>query len=199
MAVPKRRFEFSPSVQVFLTNLPTIRKVQKMLDEGTVTADVKRWLKYLAVRLQEEIPGVKTWQSEISNGALFLSPRKSWRVVRDNGISVCISMADCIEPAFYNEDDDPFVGLYVPEWKHLQSFTNRLKAFRIPGFQHISGYDTRVENFPLLSIVHLVPFVNQARLDVNRLEKAMVDRTRKLVAREGRINDLISKVRRRAV
>jgi len=32
MAIPRRQFEFSPSVQLFLTNLPTIRKVQKMLD-----------------------------------------------------------------------------------------------------------------------------------------------------------------------
>ena len=120
-------------------------------------------------------------------------------MVRDNYIAVCIYMAECIEPAFYNDDDDPFVGLYVPEWKHLQSFTNRLKGLRIPGFQHISDYETMDESFPLFSIVHLAPFVKQAKLDVDGLEKAMVDRTRKLVAREGKINDLISKVRRKAV
>lgn len=195
--MPKRQFDFSPSVQLILSNLPTIRNVQKLLDEGTVSAEIKQCLKYLAVRLGEEVPEVKDWQSEISGESLYFYPRHHWRVVRDDYIAVCISMDQCIEPAFYNCEDDPFVGLYVPSWKHLQSFTNQLKGLRIPGFEHISGQEAldMDEHIPLWSRVDLPTIVRQARVDLNGLEKAIIGRARELITREKKISKLILTVR----
>jgi hypothetical protein len=89
----------------------------------------------------------------------------------------------------------------VPEWKHLHGFTNHLKGLHIPGFEHISDHKESdlVENIPLWSTVHLAPLVKQAKLDLDGLAKAMVDRIGKLVAEEEKITKLISKVRQRAV
>lgn len=197
--MPKRQFEFSPPVQLILTNLPTIRHIQKIFDE-TIRQEVKQFLKHLAVRLQEAIPEVKTWQSEISDETLYVFPGKSWRVVKDDHIAVCLSMQQCIEPAFYNDEDDPFVGLYVPQWRHLQSFTNHLKGFRIPGFEYISDHEEMDDTYPLWSNVPLTPLVRRPnRLDLDGLEKAILQRVRKLVEKEDKITNLISKVQQKTV
>jgi len=195
--MPKRQFEFSPSVQLILINLPTIRKVQKILDEETVTAEVKQFLKYLAVRLPEEVPEVRAWQSDLSSETLYLFPGKSWRVVKDDHIAVCISLGQCTEPAFYSDEDDPF---YVPQWKHLDSFTNHLKELRIPDFEHIGNRnDVYDENYPLWSYVYLAPLVKQSTLDTDGLEKGIVGRVRKLVAKEEKITNFISTLRQNGV
>jgi len=197
--MPKRQFDFSPSVDLILANLPTIRKVQKVLDEGVVTADVKRYLKDVAVILQEAWPKLRTWKSQISDLQLYFYPSNDWRVVTDDSIALCFSMYQCIEPSFYNDEDDPFVGLYVPNWKHRRNFAGHLKSLRITGFQHISeeqGIDSD-DDIPLWSTVHLAPLVQHSRVNMDLLQEAIVDRFRKLVAAEAKITRLISLVRRK--
>ena len=202
--MPKREFDFLPPVRLILTHLPTIRKIDTIYNDGMLTAELERFLKHLAVRIREEIPEVNTWESEIPCEALFFFPGKSWRVVKDDHIAVCVHMQQCVEPEFNNDVDDPFVGLYVPKWKHLQSFTNHLKGLHIPGFEHISEHEESdmIDNFrqyPLWSTVHLTPLVKQSTLDVDGLERAIVDRVRKLVVKEDKITTLISKLRPKAV
>lgn len=191
--MPKRQFDFSPSVQLILGNLPTIRKVQELLIEGTVAAEVKRCLKYLEVTLQQACPELKTWKSEINDSELYFYPENAWRVVTDDHIAFCFSMYQCIEPSFYSDEDDPIVGLYVPEWKHRQNFANHLKRFHIAGFQHTSDDDC----FPLWSTVHLGPLVKQSKLSLDLLERAIVQRFRRLVGAEAKISKLISVVRQK--
>ena len=197
--MPKRQFDFSPPVHLILANLPTIRKVQKVLDEGVVTADVKRYLKDVAAILQEACPNLRTWKSKISDSQLYFYPGNGWRVVTDDYIALCFSMFQCIEPSFYSDEDDPFVGLYVPAWKHRQSFTNHLKSLRINGFQHISDEQDMdlEEEIPLWSTVHLSPLVQHSRVNMDLLQKVIVDRFRKLIAAEEKITRLISRVRRK--
>jgi hypothetical protein len=199
--MPKRHFHFSPSVELMLVNLPTIRQIQKILDDELLALEVKQFLKQLAIRLSEELPEIKHWDSKISDYELFLSPIRGWTVVKEDYIAVCFSMYQCVQPAYYGDRDDPFVGLYVPaQWKHIQKFTSALKRFRIPGFKHISDVENQDEmdvGYPLWSTVHMPALVKQGNLDLDGLEKAIIDRTRRLVAKEGKISDLISKLRRR--
>lgn len=198
--MPKRRFDFSPPVHLILTNLPTIRQVRKMLDEKVVTGEIAQYLKYLADHLQETIPKIKTWQSEVDGTELYVFPGTSWQVVKDDHIALCVSMEQCVNPSFYSNEDDPFVGVYVPTWKHRQSFADRLKGLRIPGFEHISDYDnmdSKDEPFPLWSTIRLAHLVRQSRLDLDGLEKALGGRIRRLVAAEAKIAKLISAVRRK--
>jgi hypothetical protein len=200
--MPKRQSDFSPSVNLFLTNLPTIRQIQRLLDENTIKTAVKAFLKHLEDRLPDELPAISTWQSKITGESLFLFPNQGWRVVKDDHIKVCVSMDTCIEPGFYNEMDDPMVGLYVPsKWKHIQSFTNGLKRFRIPDFEHISEHkdihEELDESYPFWSTVPLATLIMQKTLDVDGLERAMIDRARRLVAKEEKISKLISTLRRR--
>jgi hypothetical protein len=193
-------FEFSPSVQLVLTNLPTIRQILKLLDEGTIKEDVERFLKHMEMRLREDVPEVNTWESEISDQSLYLYPGKGWRVVKGDHIAICVYMEQCVEPCFYDNEDDPMVALYVPDWKDRPKFTAGLGRLRIPGFEHISSReDIETEYYPLWSTVHVAPLVKESTLDVDGLEKAIVDRARKLVAKEGAITNLISKLREKAV
>src|ERR1700690_1433985 len=159
--MPKRQFEFSPPVELLLTNLPTIREVQKAL--VLLKQEVNQFLKQLEKRLVDAIPELKTGESELSGEALYLFPGPKWRVVKADHVAVCVFMHQCVEPASYDDEDDPFVGLYVPEWKHLEGFTNRLKQFRIPGFEHISDHEDLDEQYPLWSTVPLAPLVRRGK------------------------------------
>jgi hemerythrin superfamily protein len=112
-------------------------------------------------------------------------------------MAVCFYMEQCITPCFYNSEDDPMVALYVPKWQHRRDFIKRLREFRLPTFEHIGDHaEIEEENYyPLWSTVHLAPHVNHSRLDLDGIEKTILNRVKRLIAVEGKISDLILEVR----
>lgn len=175
-----------------ITNLPTIRQIQQVFGDGTVQNDIKRFLRHLLDRLPEAVPELRDWEPEISGNSLYFCPSRSWHVVKHDYIAVCIYMEQLLQPAFFGEEDDPMVTLYVPkEWKHSRGFEHGLQNSLPAGFTHRAGNEEFAEEYPIWKTVFLKPFVKQNKLDINGFEKSIVGRTRALVAKQEAIDKLI--------
>ena len=195
----KKSFDFQSESQLILANLPTVRKIQKALDQGPFRDDLKAFLKHINSRLKEAIPQMDNWDTRPKDFALYLHPAKKWRVVSDDYIALTFDMKQCVEPKSYDHEDDPYVGLYIPrQWKQLQSFTDGLKGLPVKGFEHLNDREDREEldeSIPIWSTIHLQSILKRGKLDIEGLDQEIIDRVRRLVLKEDLISELIAKQR----
>jgi hypothetical protein len=191
----KRSFGFTEEAELVLCNLPTVREIQHVCAE-LLPKETTRFLKHLEVVFQDQVEPLSEWKSDIDSNILYFWPGTSWEVIKNDCIAVFISVDQLVEPAFYSDEDDPYVGLYIPaKWKHASRVVDLLRPIVPSSFKQIDS-DEFDENYPFWSTVRLTPLTNRGTLMLDRIEHELMSRVAKLVDLRPRIDRVIQRVKK---
>jgi hypothetical protein len=196
----KGKFFFSPPVELVLANMSTVRQVQKVCYEGALETDIKHFIREFGKTVAEVLPKVAAWQVEPYADSIYWYPNRRWRVVKEDHIAFEVSFESLISPENYDDRDDPWVGLYVPEnWKHIKAFNNQCFALTPKGFTHIhkskSGTPEDFDpSYPIGTCVSLKKCAKGPAFDANRLQTELLVLLRMLMAKDALIESLIAEL-----
>ena len=157
--------------------------------------ELKQFIKHLATQLLSLIPELKSWEPcQLLEHDFYFVPDRTWKVVKDDNIAICFVASTLLEPSFYTDEDDPYVGLYVPpSWSKSARFNESLKKVLPQGFTHA---DSEPE-YPVWATISTRPHVKRNSFDPDGFGKDVVAMMKKLVARREKISALITELKKK--
>lgn len=191
---------FSPRTRVLIENMGVVREALKVFREE-VRDDFLTALRHLHGEILSATPNV-AWVSERckvnrKEMALYLCPDKLWEVENDNSVAIMVAADSVVEPAFDNERDDPYVGIYVPDrWAQIDEFNEGLKSCLPKGFNHFRGDRDLAKTVPIWSHVHLSAHIRRGEFDEISFMAEVVSLVKALIRKKPAIDQAIVNARR---
>lgn len=177
------KFQFQPRFALIMANLKTAREMREVLETEGKT-DIQRFMGYVKDKLNDKVPEIKSWKFDIGKFNINFYPSDKWKVLDDEYVTITIQFDWGMK--IFNPDNDPWVGLYIPEkWSQGKLFNEKLLKALPKEF--INEWDESEDEWPIWAYVAYEYYSNG---DVFNTE-AFVDDVGKLVGKLIEIKGLI--------
>jgi hypothetical protein len=193
----RREVKISPRTVVIIENIATVRQIQKYLDDGELRADLLAILKGFEGRIANFFPDV--WRKPILNrsGAeLLLVPDEAWEVGEGEAVAISVSLGQVLEPYFFDQQDDPFVSIFVPkDWQHSETFAARLENEAPKDWERRRGNAEFDEQYPIWRYVAFSKYASGNDFDVEGFYDELRSAVNILLDIKPQIDRLLGKVK----
>lgn len=189
-------FKFSPRVELILANLKTARKIKHALDEDGQD-NIKKFLVHINNELNERLPELQEWNYEFYTDkymGIYYYLGDDWKVIKDDYICIFVELP---YDSKLLDDDDPDVGLYVPQpkdWKQSKKFTEELNKKLPKGFRKY--WEEPDFDSLLWQWVKFEDYAKEESFDTSGFVDKVEELVSKLIKIKDIINSSIKKVRR---
>ncbi|MGA8030372.1 MAG: hypothetical protein WB992_24785 [Bryobacteraceae bacterium] len=177
----------SPRTALFLEHMPAVREILKAFERrGEIQADMISLLQQVRDAMSSSVIDSRIDRSGLE---LHLTIDKNWRVRGKEAITVIVSASQTVEPMSYDESDDPWVGLYVPqEWASRAPFIERLKKCRPAGFEHVNGNPELDDTVPIWLTIHFQKYFRGHVFDEKGYVAALTTAVKSLLLNKSKID-----------
>jgi hypothetical protein len=166
----KREVTITTRTSVIIENIATVRQIQKYLEDPDLSTDLVSLLNGFKSQIKAFFPDVP-WQKprlDRPGAELFLVPDRTWEVCEKEAVSICFSLALVQEPCFFDDKDDPFVSVFVPNtWDYSESFSKRLEQEVLKGWERRGDNSEYDERYPLWRYIGFSKYATDNRFDVD--------------------------------
>lgn len=182
---------------VLIENLATVREIKRCLDGEELRQDLLSLLRGFQNKLPVLLPTAEWSHQEIRKPELELRLiPNGWRVRRNDSLAISLYMHEVLEPAFYDERDDPSVGICVPNnWRCLDKFNKGIKRHLPNGFIHVGECPDCDPDMPIWRYLGLTKHVKRGAFDVDGFYKEAASAVRDLLRKKRQIDALILSVK----
>lgn len=176
-------FKFQPRFALIMANLKIAREMKEVLNKEGKT-DIRRFIGYVKEKLNDKVPDIKSWKFDFDERCINYYPSDKWKVLDDEYISITIQFDWGMN--ILNPDNDPWIGLYIPEkWSQGKLFNEKLLKALPKEF--INEWDDTEDEWPIWAYVAYEDYSNVDVFDT----EAFVDDVGKLVGKLIKIKGLI--------
>lgn len=184
------KFQFQPRFALIMANLKTAREMREVLENEGKT-DIQKFMGYVKDKLNDKVPEIKSWKFDSDKFSINFYPSNKWKVLDDEYVTITIQFDWGM--SIFNPNNDPWVGLYVPEkWSQRKVFKEKLLKALPKEF--INDWDKPEDEWPIWAYVAYEDYSNGDVFDT----EAFVDDVGKLVGKlikiKGLIDDTIENV-----
>ncbi len=192
MNMTNETFKFSPRVGLIMANLKTVRDVIRILKEkeGEGQTDIKKLLKYVKNNLKDRIPEIKPWGLNTQNNCIYISPGNQWRI-SDDTVSIFVDFNSAMVP--YRLDNDPSVGLYVPDWPQRKVFNEKL--IDELGTEFMNNWDEPEDECPIWTYVKYENYAKGDDFDVKGFGDDIVSLVAKLIGEKEKFDNVLKNIK----
>lgn len=194
----KEKFEFSPRVELIMANLKTVRELREVIiEEGE--NNIKKFLNYIRDELNDGLPELQSWKCEFYTDKHYTSINyyfgNHWKVLKDDYICIYIEMP--YDNELLDHNDDPTVGLYVPEpkiWRLSNKFTKNLNEKLPKSFMNY--WEEPDNDSPIFQYVNIEDYAKGESFDTNGFVDKVEELVSNLVEKKDIIDTTIKQVKR---
>ncbi len=183
---------------MIIENIATVRQIQQCLDDGELSADLLSLLKGFEARIASIFPKVPWRKIKLNRTGveLLLVPDQAWEILDREAVAISLYMKGVLEPGFYDGQDDPFVGIYVPgNWEHSETFARRLEEEAPKGWSCRNGNTDYDEQYPIWHYVAVSKYAAGNSFDVEGFYAEVASAIGVLLDLRPQIDDLLEQVK----
>ena len=189
MKLGNETFKFSPRVDLIMANIKTIREIVRIIEGEEGRREFKRLVDYIEDYLHNLLP--QNWIIKREENKILIYSDQ-WRV-NDKYIAIVADFSRGVKPlGGLNIAGDPWVGLFVPDWKYRERFNKELINELS---QEFSEWERPEKEWPIWTWIKYEVYGKGDTFDTQGFINELKDKIIELLRIKDRIDNILGKIR----